>query len=85
MAFEIRIKPLVLFDLVDQIKFQEYQLAGAGRELYRNFLATLTDLQQLHQNETPIYEQVRRLTTEKLPCELFYIIKDETIFVMGLL
>lgn len=85
MAFEIRIKPLVLFDLEDRIKFQEYKSSGAGRELYRNFLATLNDLQQLHPDETPIYEQVHKFITAKLPCELFYIIKDETIFVMGLL
>lgn len=85
MAFEIRIKPLVLFDLEDKIKNQEYRLSGSGRELYQNFLSTLTELQQHPDLANPVYEQVHKFISHKLPCELFYMIKDNIIFVMGLL
>jgi hypothetical protein len=84
MAFEIRIKPLVLFDLEDKIRLKENQAAGKGKQFYQSFLSELHKLQ--HRNHgAPVYEVVRKYAAKDLSCNLFYMITGDTILIMGLL
>ena len=84
MAFDIRIKPLVLFDLEDKIKSEENKATGAGKEFYENFLKSLSELQELNNTSMPLYGSVQKFVTPTLSCNLFYIVNDNTILVMGI-
>ncbi len=85
MEFEIKIKPLVLFDLEDKIHSKEQQSAGAGRQFYQHFLSDLTTLQSHHDQRAPLYQSVKEFTAVQSTCKLFYMVNGETIYIMGLL
>ncbi len=86
MEFEIKIKPLVLFDLQDKIDAEEQRRTGAGKQLYEGFLSGLATIKQ--QNERtlpPVYKSVKEYIAADATCKLFYMINGSTIYVMGLL
>ena len=84
MAFEIKIKPLLLFDLEERIVHEENVMAGAGKRFYDSFLNSLSELQSLANARFPIYETVQKFVVAPMACTLFYIVDNETIFVMGM-
>ncbi len=85
MEFEIKIKPLVLFDLEDKISRIEEQKRGAGRLFYESFLNQVAALPAHDCEAAPVYRSVKEYITNGPDCRLFYMIKDSTIFVVGLL
>ena len=85
MEFELKIKPLVLFDLQDKIEAEEQRKTGSGKYLYEDFLNGLAAIKQQIQNNPPIYETVKEYLATAASCKLFYMINGSTIYVMGLL
>lgn len=86
MAFDITIKPLVLFDLEDKIKLLEYEAEGKGKRLYQTFINGIRDLQQSVDFDAPdVYENVKKYVSKDALCSLFYTISGNTILVIGLL
>ncbi len=85
MGFEIKIKPLVLFDLEDKINGKERQVAGSGKAFYEHFLSELSELQLNNDNATQIYQSVREYVSADKSCKLFYIINGKTLYIMGVL
>ncbi len=85
MAFDIKIKPLVLFDLEDKIKQYEYETDGDGKRFYQTFLDSLSDLQHDIYNEVPpVYESVKKYVSKDSRCSLFYTIAGNRLMVIGL-
>ena len=85
MAFNIRIKPLVLFDLEDKIRQREMEAENAGKRFYQSFLTGLSDLQHEVQNDEPVYKTVKKYVLKDALCGLFYTISGNTVLVIGLL
>ncbi len=85
MAFEILIKPLVLFDLEDKIQLEESQSAGAGKRFYEQFLNELSNLKHHCPDEVLVYDSVQKYEAENIPCTFFYIVTGATILLTGLL
>ena len=85
MEFEIKIKPLVLFDLQDKIDQEEQRNAGSGKQLYEGFLSGLATIKQQNENAPPVYEAVKEYIASDASCKLFYMVNGSTIYVMGLL
>ena len=84
MAFNIKIKPLVLFDLEDKIRLHE-NMAEEGRQFYQSFLSGLSDLQYGVQDELPVYKMVKKYVPKDALYRLFYTITGNTILIIGLL
>lgn len=84
MEFEIKIKPLVLFDLEDKINIREQQSKGSGKQFYEHFLSELSELTQRHSYSETLYQSVKEYKSEKIPCKLYYMISGQTIYLMGL-
>lgn len=85
MAFNIRIKPLVLFDLEDKIRQHEMEAENEGKRFYQSFLTGLSDLQCGIQNDEPVYKTVKKHVPKDTLCRLFYTITGNTVSVIGLL
>ncbi len=85
MEYEIKIKPLVLFDLQDKIEAEEQRKTGAGKHLYEDFLSGLAIIKQQNENMPPVYETVKEYIPADASCKLFYMINGSIIYVMGLL
>lgn len=86
MAFDIKIKPLVLFDLEDRIKLYEHKTDGDGKRFYQTFLQGLSDLQHGVSDETmPVYETIKKYVSKDARCSLFYTVAGNLIMVIGLL
>ena len=84
MAFDIKIKPLVLFDLEDKISLCE-QEEEEGKRLYQSFLNGLSDLQYGAPDDMPVYKMVKKHVSKDALCSLFYTLTGNTISVIGLL
>ena len=84
MAFDIKIKPLVLFDLEDKIRTCENEQED-GMRLYQSFLAGLSDLQYGVPDEMPVYKMIKKHVPKDALCRLFYTITGNTILIIGLL
>ena len=86
MAIDIKIKPLVLFDLEDKIKLLEYEAEGNGKRLYQTFIAGITDLQNNgYDKAQPVYQTVKKYVSKDALCSLFYTVTGNTILVIGLM
>ncbi len=85
MEFEIKIKPLVLFDLQDKIEAEEHRKTGSGKHLYEDFLNGLAVIKEQNQMKPPVYETVQEYIAADDSCKLFYMVNGSTIYVMGLL
>ena len=84
MEYEIKIKPLVLFDLEDKIMAKEQQSAGSGAQFYNYFLFHLSSLQKNILDAIPVYQAVNEYVAADASCRLFYTVSDATIYIMGL-
>jgi toxin ParE1/3/4 len=71
-------------DAEDAVLYYEKQLVGLGKRFYNNFLASLNNIQENPFTHSFVKEPVRRFKVEKFPYKIFYIVTDETIFVIGL-
>ncbi len=85
MEYEIKIKPLVLFDLEDKIIAKEQQSAGSGKQFYNYFLNHLSSLQSNLSQAMPVYQSVSEYIGEDASCRLFYMVSGATIYVVGVL
>lgn len=86
MAFNIKIKPLVLFDLEDKIKCYEQEADGEGKRFYQIFLTGLSDLQRgVGREDIPVYQTVKKYESADSKCSLFYTVAGNQIMVIGLL
>ena len=84
MEYEIKIKPLVLFDLEDKIIAKEQQSVGSGEQFYNYFLTHLSSLQKNMNDAMPVYQAVNEYIADDSSCRLFYLVSDATIYVMGI-
>jgi hypothetical protein len=83
MVFRLVIKPIVLIDADEAIEYYEKKLQGLGKRFYLSFLRCLEDIQSSPFTYSFIKDPVRRHLIEKFPYKVYYIVTDETIFVIG--
>ncbi len=83
MAFELIIKPIVIFDIEEAVEYYEKKVAGLGNRFYNQFLASLTDIQNKPFTYSYIKDPVRRCKIEHFPYKVFYTVDEKTVFIIG--
>lgn len=83
MVFELLIKPIVFVDIDEAIEYYENQLAGLGKRFYSHFLASLGDIHNQPLTYSYVKDPVRRCKIKSFPYKIFYLISDDTIFILG--
>jgi toxin ParE1/3/4 len=83
MVFKIVIKPIVLLDVEEAILYYQKKLAGLGKRFYNQFLSTITHIQNKPFTFSYVKDPVRRCKIENFPYKVFYIVADDTIFILG--
>jgi putative addiction module component (TIGR02574 family) len=72
MAFKLQIKPVILLDADEAVRYYEYRLLGLGKRFYTNLLSALNQLLSNPFSYSYVKEPVRRLRIEKFPYKIFY-------------
>jgi hypothetical protein len=83
MAFKIIIKPIVFLDAEEAVVYYEKQITGLGKRFYQRFLQSLDDIQSKPFTYSFVKEPVRRCMVIKFPYKIYYIVSEETIFILG--
>lgn len=83
MVFELLIKPIVFVDIEKAAEYYENQLDGLGKLFYNQFLASLGDIQNQPLTYSYVKDPVRRCKIKSFPYKIFYLISDDTIFILG--
>lgn len=84
MAFKILIKPIVFADADEAVNYYEKKSKGLGKRFYNNFIESLNDIQQRPFTYSFVTKSVRRHLIPKFPYKVFYVVSEETIFVIGI-
>ena len=82
-VFELLIKPIVFVDIDEAVEYYENQLAGLGKRFYNHFLASPGDIQNQPLTYSYVKDPVRRCKIKSFPYKIFYLISDDTIFILG--
>jgi toxin ParE1/3/4 len=84
MAFKFVIKPIVFAEAEDAVAYYEKKSKGLGKRFYDNFLTSLDDIQHKPFTFSYIKKPVRRHLVSKFPYKVYYLISDETIYIIGI-
>ncbi len=84
MAFELIIKPIVFADADEAVEYYEKKLKGLGNCFYNQLLESLNEIQSNPFHFSYIKEPVRRHLISKFPYKIYYIISNDTIFILGI-
>ncbi|MDE3143748.1 MAG: hypothetical protein KGL19_06320 [Bacteroidota bacterium] len=84
MAFKIIIKPIVFLDAEEAILYYENQSSGLGKKFYDQFLLSLNNIQLNPFTHSFVKEPVRRCMVIKFPYKIYYLVYQETIFILGI-
>ena len=82
--FEVIIKPIVFLDTDEAVVYYEKQLKGLGKRFFKHFLLTLESIQTKPFTYSFVKDPVRRCRVEKFPYKVFYLVAEQTIFIIGL-
>ncbi len=70
-------------DVEEAVSYYDKQLQGLGRRFYNVFIASLIEIETKPFVHSYIRPPVRRYKIKKFPYKIFYIIKEDSIFVIG--
>ncbi|MGI8950036.1 MAG: hypothetical protein ACR2FN_00480 [Chitinophagaceae bacterium] len=84
MAFNLVIKPIVFADADEALIYSENRLNGLGKRFYNNFLLAMEEIQEKPFTFSYIKNPVRRHLVNKFSYKIFYVVSEETIFIIGL-
>jgi len=84
MAFKLVIKPIVFADAEEAVVYYEKKSNNLGKHFYNNFLIAIDDIQTNPFTFSYIKKPVRRHLIQKFPYKVYYLISDETIFIIGI-
>lgn len=71
-------------DADEAIVYYEEQQKGLGNQLYTHFLAALENIERKPFTYSFVKDPVRRCRIKKFPYKVFYLVSEQTIFVIGL-
>ena len=83
MAFKLLIKPIVFVDVDEAVDYYERKVNGLGKRFYNHFLTSLENIQNRPFTYSYVKEPTRRSKIESFPYKIFYLISDNTIFIIG--
>ncbi len=83
MVFKLVIKPIVFLDAEETVDWYEKESTGLGKRFYNNFLKALEDIQFKPFTYAFITKSVRRHIIDKFPYKVYYIVTNDTIFILG--
>ena len=84
MDFNTIIKPIALDEAEEAVIYYETELTGLGNRFYNSFLLALNEIQLNPFAFSYIKKPVRRHIIKKYPYKIFYIITQQTIFIIGI-
>jgi hypothetical protein len=84
MAFNIIIKPIVFLDTEEAVVYYEKQVNGLGKRFYNQFLHSLNNIQSKPFTYSFVKNPVRRCRVLNFPYNIYYIIAEEDIFILGI-
>ncbi len=84
MVYEIKIKPLVYFDVEEAFTWYNQQLHGLGDRFYNHFWSTIEILQATPFVHSYLKKPVRKCKMKKFPFNIHYIIEENQIIILGL-
>ena len=83
MVFEVVIKPIVFLDAEEAVKYYEKKVPGLGRRFYNSFITSLGEIEHKPFTHSYIQPPVRRCKIKKFPYKIFFVVKENTIFIIG--
>jgi plasmid stabilization system protein ParE len=83
MNYRLIIRPEAEFDLEDAFTWYESQEPGLGSEFVRAIDACISTVGRNPLTYRLIYQEARRVLVRRFPYFLFYIVEEDTIFVIG--
>lgn len=84
MAFNLIIKPIVWFDLDEAIAWYENESPGLGKKFFKSFEQAKENILKRPTAYVSITATVKRILLKNFPYKIFYIISDNTIYLIGL-
>ena len=85
MKYRLIIRPEAEADLSQAYDWYESQLTGLGSEFLLVVEAALAAVQRNPKQYQVIYRRIRRALTRRFPFGIFYLIRRNTIIVLGVL
>ena len=85
MNYRLIIRPEAELDLEDAFAWYESQDPGLGSEFVRTIDACISTIGRNPLAYRLIYQQARRALVRRFPYCLFYIVEEDTIFVIACL
>lgn len=83
MAYNLIIKPVVIVDAEDALKYYNSKIDGLGQRFYSQFLLSLSKIQKAPYTFSYAKKPVRRCRVQKFPYKIFYTISAEVIIILG--
>jgi plasmid stabilization system protein ParE len=83
MNYRLIIRPEAEFDLEDAFAWYESQDPGLGSEFVRAIDASISTIGRNPLAYRLIYQQARRALVRRFPYSLFYVVEEDTIFVIA--
>lgn len=84
MAYKMIIKPIVFFDIEEAFLYYESKISGLGKRFYLSFLASIEKIESSPNAFLLVKHPVRRCKLKGFPFKVFYVVSDQTIFIIGL-
>ena len=84
MAYKVIIKPVVFSDVEDAFKWYNKKVKGLGTRFYNQFLTTIGNIQTKPFVYSFLKAPIRRCKMETFPYKIYYILEEETIFILGI-
>jgi plasmid stabilization system protein ParE len=85
MAFEIIVKPIVWFDLLDAVDWYENEMPGLGKRFLNSFEQAKKRIQSNPNGYLNVTSGIKRILTKNFPYKVFYTFSDDTIFIIGVM
>ncbi len=83
MIYRLIIRPEAEFDLEKAFAWYESQDAGLGQEFVRAIDACISTIGRNPLAYKLIYQAARRALVRRFPYIIFYVIEEDTVFVIG--
>ena len=83
MNYRLIIRPEAELDLEDAFAWYESQDSGLGSEFVRAIDACISTIGRNPLAYRLIYQQSRRALVRRFPYSLFYVVEEDTIFVIA--
>ncbi len=80
MAYNLIIKPIVIIDAEDALRYYDSKVDGLGQRFYSKFIFTLSKIQTYPFAFSYVKKPIRRCRIQKYPYKIFYIVRKQLLF-----